>query len=308
MSARVHSVTGQTEGRNKAFLEWTSINLSFKLSLTCGGNVNIKGTYPMANVTNVLVKNINMDIPIDNEIITINTVKEFFQEMFKEQQKALLNIVSTNTTPLQKSLDRLSIQIQGNSNRLENIIKETDDLKLSLEVTQEMQDVKIKSVEKLVKEAEKKYKQEIESLIIKSKEQNDKLRVLEDRSRRDNLRFDGIPEYKNETWADTEDILKDTLREQLGMNNIKIERAHRTGTNTQSTCRTIIAKFTSYKTKERILKEHRNQKPKDIEIYEDFSKETVKIRKELWEKVRELRSQNKYAILVYDKIYTCDTR
>ena len=216
----------------------------------------------MANVTNVLVKNINMDIPIDNEIISINTVKELFQEMFKEQQKALLDIVSTNTTPLQKSLDRLSIQIQDNSNRLENIIKETDDLKLNLEATQEMLDEKIKSVQKLVAEVEKKYKQEIESLIMKNKEQDDKLRVLEDRSRLDNLRFDGIPEYKNETWADTEDILKDTLREQLGMNNIKIERAHRIGTNTQSTCRTIIAKFTSYKTKERILKEARNPKPK----------------------------------------------
>ena len=40
-----------------------------------------------------------MDIPIDNEIITINTVKELFQKMFKEQQKVLLDIVSTNTTP-----------------------------------------------------------------------------------------------------------------------------------------------------------------------------------------------------------------
>ena len=38
MSAQVHS--GQTEGRRKTFLEWTSINLSSKLSLTCGGNVN----------------------------------------------------------------------------------------------------------------------------------------------------------------------------------------------------------------------------------------------------------------------------
>ena len=172
-----------------------------------------------------------------------------------------------------------------------------------------MQDEKIKSVEKLLKEVEK-YKQETESLIIKNKE-DDKLRVLEDRSRCDNLRFDGIPEYKSETWTDTEDILKDTLREQLGMNNIKIERAHRIGTNTQSTCRTIIAKFTIYnylQTRECILKEARNQKPKDIWIYEDFSKETVKIRKELWEKVRELRSQNKYVILVYDKIYKRDTR
>ena len=93
------------------------------------------------------------------------------------------------------------------------------------------------------------------------------------------------------------------------MNNIKIERAHRIGTNTQSTCKTIIGKFTSYKTKERILKEARNQKPKKTFRYmKIFQKKTVKIRKELWEKIRELRSQNKYAILVYDKIYTRDTR
>ena len=38
----------------------------------------------MANVTNVLVENINMDKLIDNEIITINNVKELFQEMFKK--------------------------------------------------------------------------------------------------------------------------------------------------------------------------------------------------------------------------------
>ena len=40
MSARVHSVPGQTEGRRNTILEWTSIILSSKLSLTCGSNVN----------------------------------------------------------------------------------------------------------------------------------------------------------------------------------------------------------------------------------------------------------------------------
>ena len=39
MSTQVYSVPGQTEGRRKAFLGWTSIDLSSKLSLTCGGNV-----------------------------------------------------------------------------------------------------------------------------------------------------------------------------------------------------------------------------------------------------------------------------
>ena len=40
MSAQVYSAPSQTEGRRKAFLEWTSIDLSSKLSFTCGGKVN----------------------------------------------------------------------------------------------------------------------------------------------------------------------------------------------------------------------------------------------------------------------------
>ena len=45
MSAQVHSVPGQTEGRSKAFLEWKSIDLSRELSLTCGGNINYKSVH-----------------------------------------------------------------------------------------------------------------------------------------------------------------------------------------------------------------------------------------------------------------------
>ena len=39
MSAQVYSIHSQT-GRSKAFLGWKSLSLSYKLSLTCGGNVN----------------------------------------------------------------------------------------------------------------------------------------------------------------------------------------------------------------------------------------------------------------------------
>ena len=40
MSTQVYSVPGQIERRRKVFLEWKSIGLSSKLSLTCRGNVN----------------------------------------------------------------------------------------------------------------------------------------------------------------------------------------------------------------------------------------------------------------------------
>ena len=40
MSAQANSVPGQTEGRREAFLGLTSIDISSKLSLSCGSNVN----------------------------------------------------------------------------------------------------------------------------------------------------------------------------------------------------------------------------------------------------------------------------
>ena len=45
------------------------------------------------------------------------------------------------------------------------------------------------------------------------------LRILGDLSRRDILRFDGIEEWEQESWADTEQKLKDTLSKILGIQN-----------------------------------------------------------------------------------------
>ena len=71
MSAQVHSVPGQTEGGRNTFLEWTSIILSSKLSLTCGSNVNY-------------YKSVDHPIPILPDRIW-NT-----QVVFKANQYALL--------------------------------------------------------------------------------------------------------------------------------------------------------------------------------------------------------------------------
>ena len=38
MNAQVYSALGTTDGRRKSYLEWNSIDLSYKVSLTCGGN------------------------------------------------------------------------------------------------------------------------------------------------------------------------------------------------------------------------------------------------------------------------------
>ena len=68
-----------------------------------------------------------------------------------------------------------------------------------------------------------------EKIEDENKRLKDKLRDLEDTSRRDNLRFDSVKEYENESQNAMEEILQDFLFEHLGLQNIKIERGHRTG-------------------------------------------------------------------------------
>ena len=45
----------------------------------------------------------------------------------------------------------------------------------------------------------------------------------------DEITLDGIREYEEESWDDMKELLKDALREKLGVNKIQIERAHRVG-------------------------------------------------------------------------------
>ena len=49
----------------------------------------------------------------------------------------------------------------------------------------------------------------------------------EDRSRRCNLRIDGVTEKEGETWEQCEEEIQNIFKEKLGLENINIERAHR---------------------------------------------------------------------------------
>ena len=54
-----------------------------------------------------------------------------------------------------------------------------------------------------------------------------KLSELEDRSRTNNIRLDGIAEEPGETWEECERKVQRLLSEELDINNAVIERAHR---------------------------------------------------------------------------------
>ncbi|XP_065650721.1 uncharacterized protein LOC136078834 [Hydra vulgaris] len=130
----------------------------------------------------------------------------------------------------------------------------------------------------------------------------EKLRNLEGRSRRNNLRIDGIDENGQESWGDSEEKVHAFFWQNLGLKNIEIERAHRTGLKKDGRPRTIVLNLQKYKDKIRILKESHRLKGTNCFINEDFSRETVVIRKKLFAEVKQRRSNGENVSVRYDKI------
>ena len=77
--------------------------------------------------------------------------------MSEEEKQVLSSIVSSNTTLIQQSFDKLTVDIKNNNNHLNNI-KETDGLKLSIETYQNRNDDKIKNAEKSIDKMKEAYK------------------------------------------------------------------------------------------------------------------------------------------------------
>ena len=77
----------------------------------------------------------------------------------------------------------------------------------------------------------KKLKEELTNLRSNFKEKDgylkNKLRILEDRSRKKNIRVEGILGSQNERWDVTEERLSKVIKGELHIENVAIERAHR---------------------------------------------------------------------------------
>ena len=86
--------------------------------------------------------------------------------------------------------------------------------------------------------------QVLEDVVLDPNEVSKKLIELEDRSRRNNLHFDGLTEDPNETWDDCERKVQDVLLNILNIEgNIEIDRCHRFGKRRRYCPRTIVRRF-----------------------------------------------------------------
>ena len=117
---------------------------------------------------------------------------------------------------------------------------EINDLKKSIEFTENVLDEKVAKVEQNVCELQGKFKKVEEDVtymndyIEDAENIHNKLVELEDHSRQNDIKIDGIKEHNKESWEECETRVHSMLKESLDIENVGIERAHRAGRKCRS--------------------------------------------------------------------------
>ena len=125
-----------------------------------------------------------------------------------------------------------------------------------------------------------------------------------------------LMESKNsgmETWERCEEKAQQVIKEQLGIKDeVEIDCCHRmkdrSNNARNSSPLTIICRLLRFKGKQRIIGSSKKLKNTGIFIYEDFCKDTMDLRKQLWEMVLEHRANNKISYLNYRSIVVRNQR
>ena len=130
---------------------------------------------------------------------------------------------------------------------------------------------------------------------------------LEAYSRRENLKFEGIPEsfetsaQQSAPAEDTRKVLVNFIEDALGIEDakdIEFQRVHRMGkpkTGSGNGSRTIIARFLRYSDRERVFKCGRKLKDTNFKMFEDIPKELHELRKMQMDKLKKARKDGKRA-------------
>ena len=119
-----------------------------------------------------------------------------------------------------------------------NTANELAELRASVQYTQkEMDDIKL--AVKSQSEQLSFNSRSIDAATGAQREIENGIDYIENQTRRNNLRIDGVTESPGETWADTEAAVRKTFATSLKFserqaNDIRIERAHRTGGDNHS--------------------------------------------------------------------------
>ena len=99
-----------------------------------------------------------------NDVITIDTIKSIFQEMFQQQEKVLIETVNSTSLVTNQSIDKLSSDITVNNEKLIKLANDLSDVQLSIEASYEMIDKKIKKIEERITKEKQRHMEQYEKI------------------------------------------------------------------------------------------------------------------------------------------------
>lgn len=173
-------------------------------------------------------------------------------------------------------------------------------------------DSRLKSLEQLMKESKESLPLitalQSSSLSLQNSValQSRKLVDLEDRSRRSNIIVYGILENSGENEASLrKSVVGDIFEKKLGVKCESIARIHRLGRRAGR--RPVIAYFQDFNEKQAVIQNTNKLKGTNIFIQYDYSHETLRVRKLLWDSAKVDRVNKKHVSLLHDKLKIDDT-
>ena len=230
--------------------------------------------------------------------------------MAKFSSEQIKEILAIHENTLMKfftsSMERLENKIERLSNENTLLKQEVESLKASADFQNKWFEEAKRDLEEM--RAKDPIEEDIKLIEQKHQQLEEKISELEDRSRRNNLRFSGFTEKAEgaETWEESENLIREFIERNLEMESkdITIERAHRTGSKINGKKRAIIVKFLNYKDKDAVLNQYRQKQlwKDNIYVNEDYSERTADLRKQLFEQAKEIRQSGKSAKVVYKKL------
>ena len=224
------------------------------------------------------------------------TLQDILKKLEYIEKLEKLDIIEEAVNDLRKSFDKLEGRIQTLEDAYKTTKQDVEGLKESLNANNED---KQKTSERLGKFEEKTnsgleaLEKENNKLSALVKEIENKNLYLEAYSRRENVKFENIPE--EDPKEDTEMVLRSFLEKELGFSDaasIEIQRVHRLGKKKEEKSRPILARFLRYKDCERLYSLGHRLRGTDFKMYQDLPFEIVERRRTQMETFKKAKRSN----------------
>ena len=204
-----------------------------------------------------------------------------------DQIELRLNNLTTSVSSIEMSVSRLEKEVSALDSKTKTIDKSVNVLKESVRFCED----EIEEMKKNAYDIKDGCTSDIENL-------RKQFLYLEHYSRRENLKFLGIPERiisadedDDRPSEDTKALVYKFMEDELAIENpqqkIEFQRIHRLGKSAKNGPRPILARFLRYSDREEVLQLARSKlKDSDFAVYEDIPKELYDIRKAQRHKVK----------------------